>query len=130
MAKNWLDMVTEFSAELKVLRAGAPDVMKEFSDTARAAAGAEALNAKTKELIALAISAAVRCDPCMAFHAQAAVKQGASREEVLEAMGMAIYMGAGPSVMYASKVVEAYDQFKTQAAARGAPSHQEMQRNR
>ena len=83
MAKNWLDMETEFSAELKVLRAGAPDVMKEFSDMARAASGAEALDAKTKELIALAISVAVRCDPCFAFHAQAAVKRGASREEVM-----------------------------------------------
>jgi len=76
---------------------------------ARAASGAEALHAKTKELIALAISVAVRCDPCIAFHAQAAVKQGATRGEVMEAMGMAIYMGAGPSVMYASKAVEAYD---------------------
>ena len=68
------------------------------------------------ELIALAISVAVRCDPCIAFHAQAAVKQGASRDEVMEAMGMAIYMGAGPSVMYASQAIEAYDQFKRQAA--------------
>ena len=83
-------MVAELSAEVKALRAGAPDVMKEFSAMARAASGAEALDAKTKELIALAISVAVRWDPCIAFHAQAAVKQGASREEVMEAMGMAI----------------------------------------
>jgi AhpD family alkylhydroperoxidase len=108
MAKNWLDMVTELSAEVKVLRAGAPDVMKEFSAMAMAASGPEALDSKTKELIALAISVAVRCDPCIAFHAQAAVKQGASRDEVMEAMGMAIYMGAGPSVMYASQAIEAY----------------------
>ena len=114
MAKNWLDMVTELSAEVKVLRAGAPDVMKEFSAMAMAASGPEALDGKTKELIALAISVAVRCDPCIAFHAQAAVKQGASRDEVMEAMGMAIYMG---SVMYAMQAVEAYDQFKNQVAA-------------
>jgi AhpD family alkylhydroperoxidase len=82
MAKNWLDMVTELSAEVKVLRAGAPDVMKEFSAMARAASGPEALDSKTKELIALAISIAVRRDPCIAFHAQAAVKQLASRDEV------------------------------------------------
>ena len=75
---------------------------------AMAASGPEALDSKTKELIALAISVAVRCDPCIAFHAQAAVKQGASRDEVMEAMGMAIYMGAGPSVMYASQAIEAY----------------------
>jgi AhpD family alkylhydroperoxidase len=79
-----------------------------------------ALDCKTKELIALAISVAVRCDPCIAFQAQAAVKQGASRDEVMEAMGMAIYMGAGPSVMYASQAIEAYDQFKRQVAASGA----------
>ena len=120
MAKNWLDMVTELSAEVKVLRAGAPDVMKEFSAMAMAASGPEALDSKTKELIALAISVAVRCDPCIAFQAQAAVKQGASRDEVMEAMGMAIYMGAGPSVMYASQAIEAYDQFKRRAAASGA----------
>jgi AhpD family alkylhydroperoxidase len=71
-------------------------------------------------LIALAIAVAVRCDPCIAFHAQAAVKQGASRDEVMEAMGMAIYMGAGPSVMYAAQAIEAYDQLKSQAAASGA----------
>ena len=87
---------------------------------ARAASGPEALDSKTKELIALAISVAVRCDPCIAFHAQAAVKQLASRDEVMEAMGMAIYMGTGPSVMYASQVIEVYDQFKRQVAASGA----------
>jgi AhpD family alkylhydroperoxidase len=66
--------------------------MEEFSAMAMAASGPEALDSKTKELIALAISVAVRCDPCIAFHAQAAVKQGASRDEVMEAMGMAIYI--------------------------------------
>ena len=87
---------------------GAPDVMKEFSGLARAASKPEALDSKTKELIALAIAVAVRCDPCIAFHAQAAVNQGAFREEVMEAMGLAIYMAAGPSVMYASQAVEAH----------------------
>jgi AhpD family alkylhydroperoxidase len=116
MSKNWLEMVHELSAGVKELRAGAPDVMKEFSAMAQAASGPEALDSKTKELIALAISVAVRCDPCIAFHAQSAVKQGATRDEIMETMGMAIYMGAGPSVMYASQAIEAYDQFKRQAA--------------
>jgi AhpD family alkylhydroperoxidase len=66
-------------------------------------------------LIALAISVATRCDPCIAFHAQAAVKHGATRDEVMETMGMAVYMGAGPAVMYAAKAVEAYDEFSSQA---------------
>jgi alkylhydroperoxidase/carboxymuconolactone decarboxylase family protein YurZ len=48
------------------------------------------------------------------------VKQGASRDEVMETMGMAIYMGAGPSVMYAAQAVEAYDQFANKPAREAA----------
>ena len=115
MNKNWLGITTEMSAAVKELRTGSPNVMKEFSALARAALEPKALDIKTKELIALAISVATRCDPCIACHAQSAVKQGATRDEVMEAMGMAIYMGAGPSVMYAAQAIEAYDQFKVPA---------------
>lgn len=76
-----------------------------------------ALDGRTKELLALGIAVAIRCDGCVAFHAEAAMKQGASREQVMATMGMAIYIGAGPSVMYAAQAVEAFDQF---AAQRGA----------
>ena len=74
------------------------------------------MDTKTKELIALAVSVALRCDDSVGFHSKAALQSGASRNEVLEALGMAIYMGAGPSVMYASHAIEAFDQFPTQAA--------------
>ena len=74
-----------------------------------------ALPGKTKELIAIAIAVAIRCDGCVAFHAQAAAKLGATREEIMEVMGMALYMGAGPSLMYAAQAVEAFDQFKDAA---------------
>ncbi len=121
MHKNWPELASQMSQSLKEVRAGAPDPMKAFSALARAALEPKALDTKTKELIALAIGVAIRCDACVAFHAEAAVKQGATREEVMETMGMAIYMGAGPSVMYAADAVEAFDQFaaakKTAAAA-------------
>ena len=83
--------------------------MKAFSNIANAALDAKALDGKTKELIALGISVAIRCDDCIAFHAKAALKQGASREEVIEALGMAVYMGAGPSVMYATHALDVTD---------------------
>ena len=105
------------SAPLKELRGGAPEVMKGFAAGARAALDAKALDTKTKELIALGIAVATRCAPCIAYHAEAAVKLGASRDEVMETMGMAIYMGAGPAVMYAAQAVEAFDQFKARAGA-------------
>ena len=66
---------------------------------------------KTKELIALAIGVATRCDDCIAFHAKAAAQLGATPDEIQETLGMAIYMGAGPSVMYASHAWQAFLQF-------------------
>lgn len=122
MHKNWIDLTGELSVALREVRTGAPDVMKGFSAIAQAALKANALDTKTKELIALAISVATRCDGCIGFHAEAAVKQGATRDEIMETMGMAIYMGAGPSVMYAAQAVEAYDQFAKKKAAAATPA--------
>ena len=115
---DWPDWTRSLSGELKNLRGGAPQVMKAFSSLAQAALTQGALDPKTKELIALAIGVAVRCDDCIAFHVKAAVDHGASREEILETLGMAIYMGAGPSAMYASHALGAYTQFA--AAKAGA----------
>ena len=116
-AQNWPEWTRSLSAELRNLRGGAPDVMKAFSSLAQAALQQGALDPKTKELIALAVSIAVHCDDCIAFHVKAAVDRGATREEVLETLGMAVYMGAGPSAMYASHALGAYTQF---AAAKTA----------
>jgi len=69
---------------------------------------------KPKELIALGISVAIRCDDCIAFHAKAALKQGANREEVLEALGRAVYMGAGAAVMYATHALDVFTQFENE----------------
>lgn len=104
-------MATELSGAIKQVRLGAPDVMKAFSAMAQAATQSGALDERTKELIALAIAVALRCDGCITFHAKAALDHGATRDEVMETMGMALYMGAGPSLMYAAQAVEAYDQF-------------------
>jgi len=114
--KNWPEMTSELTALLRNLRGGAPDVMKAFAGIAQAATVSKALDAKTKELIALGIAVAVRCDDCIAFHVKAAVEKGATRDEVSETLGMAIYMGAGPSVMYASHALEAFTQFEAAAA--------------
>lgn len=109
-------MAAELSAAIKEVRLGAPEVTKAFSAMAQAATKGGALDTRTKELIALAIAVAIRCDGCVAFHAKAAVQHGATREELMETMGMALYMGAGPSLMYAAQAVEAYDQFAAGAS--------------
>jgi AhpD family alkylhydroperoxidase len=114
--KDWPQTVTDLKAHLRDPRGGVPEVMKAFSNIANAALAATALDGKTKKLIALGISVAIRCDDCIAFHAKAALTQGASREEVMEALGMAIYMGAGPSVMYATHALDAFTQFESENA--------------
>jgi AhpD family alkylhydroperoxidase len=116
MVEDWLALIGNMNSAVRDLRQATPEVMKTFGDMARAAHGGSALDGKTKELVALAISVAVRCAPCVAYHAQAAVKHGATRAEVAEALGMAIYMGAGPSVMYAAEALEAVDQIMAKPA--------------
>ena len=85
-------------------------MMKGFSDLAAAATTDGVLDKKTKELIALALGVAARCDGCLGFHTQALVKLGATRQEVVETLGMATYMGGGPSLMYAADALSAYEQ--------------------
>lgn len=111
MVTDWPQFAKDLTADLRNLRTGAPEVMKAFGAIAQAAVAPNAMDAKTKELIALGISVAVRCDDCIAFHVKAAVQHGATREEVLETLGIAIYLGAGPSAMYASHALAAFTQF-------------------
>ena len=101
----------DLTAGIRRMRQGIPETMKGFSAMAQAALRADALDTKTKKLIALAIGITVRCDGCVAFHAKSALDQGATRGEVLETVGMAIYMGGGPSMVYGAEALEAYDQF-------------------
>lgn len=112
MTTDWAKLMGDLRGPLRALRGGAPEVMMSFAAMAEAATKPNALDAKAKELIALGIAVALRCDDCIAFHAKAALERGASREEVLEAIGMAIYMGAGPAVMYASHAIAAFDQLQ------------------
>ncbi len=111
MQTNWPELTDQLRPQLKNLHGGTPAVMKAFSAIAQAALAPKALDTKTKELLALGIAVAIRCDDCIAFHVKAAIKQGATQEELLETLGMAIYMGAGPTVMYASHALEAFSQF-------------------
>ncbi|HTH16343.1 MAG TPA: carboxymuconolactone decarboxylase family protein [Magnetospirillum sp.] len=111
MSHDWPGLAKELSGVLGQLRGGIPDVMKGFSAMAKAAGTAGALDAKTKELVAMGIAIAARCDGCIAFHTKTALELGTSREELMEVAGMAVYMGGGPSLMYAALALQAYDQY-------------------
>jgi len=93
------ELTKNVSNNLATLRADIPEVMKGFNDLARAATSNSALDKKTKELIALALG-------------------GATKAEVEEALGMAVYMGGGPSLMYSANAVAAFEEFSEAAMAR------------
>lgn len=86
------------------------ETVRGFQSLYRSSMSAGALDGKTKELIALAISVAVRCDDCIGMHTEAALKAGASRAEIEEALGVCLMMGGGPAMMYATHALAAADQ--------------------
>lgn len=116
MTDSYPDLARDLSASLRELRKDVPDMMAGFSSLTQAAMKEGALDPKTKELIAMALGVGARCHGCLAFHAEKLVKLGASRQELAEALAVAVQMGGGPSLMYAADAMKAFLQFE---AARG-----------
>jgi AhpD family alkylhydroperoxidase len=117
MPKNYPELTRQISVNLRKLRKDIPDAMHGFSALAQAAGRDGALDKKTKELIALALGVAAHCDGCIGFHVEALVRLGATRQQVEEALGMAVYMGGGPALMYAADAIAAYEQFEAELSA-------------
>lgn len=111
MGKDYSKILTDLNNTVSLLSEGMPKIMEGYSAMSSAAKADGYLDKKTKELIAIAIGVAVKCDSCIASHTKAAGRNGASREEVLEALGVAVFMGGGPSVVYASQALQAFDGF-------------------
>jgi len=111
MPETYTQYTQELSATIGELRKDIPDVMKGFSAMASAALSEGALDKKTKELIALSIGVTGHCKGCIGFHVKALIALGVSREELTEALGMAVYMGGGPSLMYAAEALQAFEEF-------------------
>jgi AhpD family alkylhydroperoxidase len=87
--------------------------MSGFGQLHRHALADGALSTKVKELIALGIGIAARCDGCIAYHVHDALKAGATRKEILETIGVAVLMGGGPAAMYGTEAFAALNQFET-----------------
>ena len=101
----------ELTEKMKELGMHLPDTMNGFSELHRASISEGVLSSKIKELIALGIAITVRCDGCIAYHVHDSIKAGASAEEIMETIGVAILMGGGPSVVYGCEAMEALSQF-------------------
>ncbi len=111
MAKNFSENANEVVAGAGLLEGCLPETMEAFAALGRSTYRNGALSPKIKELLALAIGVTVRCDGCVSYHARRAFKRNATREEVAEALGVAIHMGGGPSMVYAAEAMRAFDAF-------------------
>jgi len=105
------------AASMKDVRAAMPDLIKGFAGLHQSAMKAGALTVAEKELIALAIGLVVRCENCIYAHVRAAVNAGASREQILQAAGVAVLMQGGPTYTYLPRVIESLDALELTAGA-------------
>jgi AhpD family alkylhydroperoxidase len=122
VTKSYTEITADINRGIAKIREGAPDAMTGFSALAKGAMKSGALSSQYKELIALAIGVAGHCDGCIGFHAKALARAGIPREQIIEALAVAVYMGGGPSLMYAADAMLAFDEFQSEAVRHAAAS--------
>lgn len=110
---DWTKFMDETVSNIEILSKEMPDTVAGFNQMGKAAKKSGALDEKTKEIMALGIAIATRCDSCIGFHIKALIRLGITREELCEALAMATYMGGGPSYAYSAKALKAFDTYKT-----------------
>ncbi len=108
---NWEAFMDGIVADIDTLSREIPETVAGFNAMGKAAKAPGALDEKTKEIMALGIAIATRCDSCIGFHIRALIRLGITRAELCEALAMAVYMGGGPSYAYSAKALRAFDTF-------------------
>ena len=114
---HYSDVIEELKEPTRALRHLDSDVWRGFAAMHGAAVADGVVPAATKELIALAIAVIKECDGCIAYHASAAARLGASEQEVAEVLGVALLMGGGPASVWAPRAFDAYREFAAKTVA-------------
>jgi len=104
---DWLQYRKELGTRIGELGKLTPDTLAGYQTLSKAGSKTGHLDAKTRELIALAVSVTTRCDGCITVHTGEALKHGATREEVAEALGVAVALNAGAAMVYSARVMDA-----------------------
>lgn len=105
---DWNDYHKQLAATIAVIGRINPDTVRGYRDLSSAPAKLGKLDPKTRELIALAVGITRQCDGCIVTHTDAAIKNGATREEIVEALGVAIAVNAGAALVYSARAMDAY----------------------
>ena len=106
---DWNDYRRDLMQRISEFGALSPDTLRGYATLDGAGAKTNHLDAKTRELIALAVAVTTRCDGCITVHVDAALGHGATREEISEALGVAVALNAGAALVYSARVLDAVD---------------------
>ena len=112
MFNNWSDLLPTVKKAFGSLGKSNPKMVKAYMALGEAAEENNVLDAKTRELISIAVAITTRCDGCIGVHADAAIKAGATREEVAATLATAISLNAGAAYIDSLRALEAYDTLK------------------
>lgn len=107
---EWKQYRQEVKGRVGELAKAAPEAMRGYMALAQSGEKAVHLDGKTRELISLAVAVTTHCDGCIASHVEAAIKHGATKEELSEALGVAIAMNAGAALVYSARTLDCFDE--------------------
>jgi len=115
MAKSYQEITQRITNNMREIGKARPGVMQGFQALSKGAMAEGHLDLKMKEFLALAIGIASQCDGCIGFHVKKLVELGCTKEELAEVLGVCVYMGGGPKLMYAAEAMHAFDEFSAKA---------------
>jgi AhpD family alkylhydroperoxidase len=116
MMLDWNEYRQQLAVGVKELGQLSPDTIKGYIELSAAGQKKNLLGAKTRELIALAVAVTSRCDGCITVHTEAAIKNGATREEAAEALGVATTVNAGAALVYSARAMDAFKEYPRAAS--------------
>ena len=116
MMLDWNDYRRQLAAGVKEVGALSPETVRGYFMLSAAGQKTDLLGPKVRELISLAVAVTARCDGCIAVHTEAALKHGATTEEIAQALGVAVAVNAGAALVYSARVMDAVKEFPSAAA--------------
>jgi AhpD family alkylhydroperoxidase len=109
MMLDWNGYREQLLGRIGELAKASPDTVRGYRQLSDAGAKANLLGPKVRELIALAVGVTRQCDGCISVHTEAAIRQGATRAEIAEALGVAISVNTGAALVYSARVLDAFE---------------------
>jgi len=119
MMLDWNEYRKQLAIGVREVGQLSPDTIKGYIELSSAGQKKDLLGAKIRELIALAVAVTARCDGCITVHTEAAIRHGATKEEIAEALGVAVAVNAGAALVYSTRVMDAVKEYP-----HAAPPHE------